>query len=113
MLHAHSQQADVPRPLPHIEQLVPYVPGDSADAIRRAFDVADIVKLASNENPFGCSPWALAAAHRALERVQLDWNVAGERSRRLARLVKCNQRSSRWRCAHGMASRTGLRTGFA
>lgn len=33
-----------------------YQPGKSIDAVKREFGLDKIVKLASNENPFGCSP---------------------------------------------------------
>ncbi|RIJ65791.1 histidinol-phosphate transaminase [Rummeliibacillus sp. POC4] len=33
-----------------------YQPGKSIDAVKREFGLNEIVKLASNENPFGCSP---------------------------------------------------------
>lgn len=35
--------------------LKPYQPGKSTDAVRREYGLDEIVKLASNENPFGCS----------------------------------------------------------
>jgi histidinol-phosphate aminotransferase len=41
--------------------LTPYQPGKSIDSVKREFNLDKIVKLASNENPFGCSPKALAA----------------------------------------------------
>jgi histidinol-phosphate aminotransferase len=41
--------------------LTPYQPGKSIDSVKREFNLEKIVKLASNENPFGCSQKALAA----------------------------------------------------
>jgi len=43
---------------PHegIQKLHPYVPGKSIDALAKEKGLKDIVKLASNENPLGCSP---------------------------------------------------------
>lgn len=41
--------------------LTPYKPGKSIDSVKRELKLEKIVKLASNENPFGCSPKALAA----------------------------------------------------
>ncbi|MEH7117877.1 histidinol-phosphate transaminase [Neobacillus vireti] len=35
--------------------LTPYQPGKSIDAVKKQFNLEKIVKLASNENPFGCS----------------------------------------------------------
>lgn len=50
--------------LPHagIQSLAPYVPGKSAEALADEQGLTDIIKLASNENPLGCSP----AVHEAL-----------------------------------------------
>jgi histidinol-phosphate aminotransferase len=41
--------------------LTPYQPGKSIDSVKKEFNLEKIVKLASNENPFGCSQKALAA----------------------------------------------------
>ncbi len=48
---------------PGVQQLSPYVPGKPVDELARELDIdpATIVKLASNENPLGASPRALAA----------------------------------------------------
>lgn len=49
--------------LPGVQELSPYVPGKPVDELARDLnlDPASIVKLASNENPLGASPKALAA----------------------------------------------------
>lgn len=39
--------------------LTPYQPGKSIAAVKKQFNLDKIVKLASNENPFGCSPGVL------------------------------------------------------
>jgi histidinol-phosphate aminotransferase len=41
--------------------LKPYQPGRTIDEVKKKFGLEKIVKLASNENPFGCSPKAVAA----------------------------------------------------
>lgn len=43
--------------LPHsgIQTLAPYIPGKSAEQLAREQGLTDIIKLASNENPLGCS----------------------------------------------------------
>jgi histidinol-phosphate aminotransferase len=41
--------------------LTPYLPGKSIDAVRKEYGLEKIVKLASNENPFGCSRKVLEA----------------------------------------------------
>ncbi|KTD06410.1 histidinol-phosphate aminotransferase [Legionella gratiana] len=48
-------------PHPGIRALVPYRPGKSIEELAREKGINDIIKLASNENPLGCSPLALAA----------------------------------------------------
>lgn len=50
---------------PHvgIRSLVPYKPGKSIEELAREKGLTDIIKLASNENPLGCSPLALSALH--------------------------------------------------
>ena len=41
--------------------LTPYQPGKSIDDVKRQFNLDNIIKLASNENPFGCSEKVLSA----------------------------------------------------
>lgn len=48
-------------PHPGIRSLVPYKPGKSIEELAREKGITDIVKMASNENPLGCSPLALSA----------------------------------------------------
>ncbi|WP_312474296.1 histidinol-phosphate transaminase [Neobacillus sp.] len=42
-------------------RLTPYQPGRSIDAVKKQFNLEKIVKLASNENPFGCSTGVITA----------------------------------------------------
>ena len=51
---------------PHIQKLAPYKAGKPAEELARELGLERIVKLASNENPLGPSPKALAAAASAL-----------------------------------------------
>lgn len=44
--------------------LTPYQPGKSTDEVKRQYGLDEIVKLASNENPFGCSKKVVAALHQ-------------------------------------------------
>lgn len=44
-----------------IQSLTPYRPGKSAEDLYRERGISDAVKLASNENPLGCSPKVLSA----------------------------------------------------
>ena len=50
----------------YIRRLAVYVPGKPIEEVQRELGVVDIVKLASNENPLGTSPRALAAVREAL-----------------------------------------------
>ena len=53
-----------------LRDLVAYEPGKPVEDVARELGLSpsDIIKLASNENPLGPSPKALAAMHQALER---------------------------------------------
>ena len=46
---------------PDIRSLNPYVPGKPIDELQRELGLTRVIKLASNENPLGPSPKALAA----------------------------------------------------
>lgn len=50
------------KPAPHIDELKPYKPGLPIGELARIYNLrpSEIIKLASNENPFGPSPAALA-----------------------------------------------------
>jgi len=50
-----------------------YEPGKPIEAVARelGLDPDSIIKLASNENPLGASPLAVAAAHQALDQAEL------------------------------------------
>ncbi len=48
-------------PHPGIRSLVPYKPGKSIDELTKEKGLHNILKMASNENPLGCSPLALNA----------------------------------------------------
>jgi histidinol-phosphate aminotransferase len=47
--------------LPHLTQLEPYQAGKPLEELQRELGLTDAIKLASNENPLGPSPLALAA----------------------------------------------------
>ena len=61
------------RPLvpPHIETLSPYVPGKPIEETERQYGITGVIKLASNENPLGPSPLAMAAMQKALPHLHL------------------------------------------
>jgi histidinol-phosphate aminotransferase len=55
----------------HIARLSPYVPGKPIDEVQRELGLTDVIKLASNENPLGPSPKALAAIEAAARSIYL------------------------------------------
>jgi histidinol-phosphate aminotransferase len=55
----------------YIRSLIPYEPGKPIEEVEREYGIANSVKLASNENPLGPSPLALAAIRAKLEDVHL------------------------------------------
>ena len=61
------------RPLvePHLQRLLPYVPGKPIEETEREYGVHNIAKMASNENCLGPSPRAAAAVKAALEKGHL------------------------------------------
>lgn len=52
---------------PGVQALQPYLPGKSVAELEREYAISNIIKLASNENPFGPSPMAVAAASAVLD----------------------------------------------
>lgn len=49
-----------------IKNLAPYIAGKPIDEVKREFSIEKVVKLASNENPYGASPKALSAIREIL-----------------------------------------------
>ncbi len=49
----------------------PYVPGKPIEEVEREFGISDALKMASNENPLGPSPKAIAALREAAVRVNI------------------------------------------
>jgi len=60
-----------------VRGLQPYQPGKPIEELQRELGLSDAVKLASNENPLGPSPLALAAAQRALKQLHLYPDASG------------------------------------
>ena len=58
-------------PRPELSKLSDYVPGKSIEEIRERFGLSKVVKLASNENPLGASPKAVAAFHEIADSLHL------------------------------------------
>lgn len=49
------------QPKPSVQGLPVYQPGKPLEEVQRELGLTDVIKLASNENPFGCSPKISAA----------------------------------------------------
>lgn len=68
---------------PAFEGMSPYKPGRSIEEVTRLYGLKEVVKLASNENPYGCSP--SVTAFIASDAVQLeiypDGNASSLRSK--------------------------------
>jgi histidinol-phosphate aminotransferase len=54
-----------------LDCLKPYVPGKPIEEVKREYGLDDVIKLASNENPLGTSPKAIAAMEAALTGVNV------------------------------------------
>jgi len=52
--------------VPGVRSLQPYQPGKPIEDLQREYGLTDIIKLASNENPLGPSPLAVAAIKKQL-----------------------------------------------
>ncbi len=53
----------------YIQSIKPYKPGKPIEELEREYGISDSIKLASNENPLGSSPAALAAMKDAMVRL--------------------------------------------
>ena len=56
---------------PNVLRMQPYSPGKPIDEVKRELGLDRVVKLASNENPFGPSPKAIAAVKTAAEKMHI------------------------------------------
>jgi histidinol-phosphate aminotransferase len=54
-----------------VRTLAPYIPGKPLEELEREYGIRDSIKLASNENPFGPGPKALAAIAEASRQIGL------------------------------------------
>lgn len=52
-----------------IHGLTPYISSETAESAQRSAGLSEVIKLSSNENPFGTSPRAIEAMTQALQRV--------------------------------------------
>jgi histidinol-phosphate aminotransferase len=69
---------------PYIETLRPYEPGRQPDEIRRQYGLAEVAKLASNENPLGPSPLSLQMMQKQMATLNLYPNSGLDLRRVLA-----------------------------
>jgi histidinol-phosphate aminotransferase len=56
-------------PQPGLDSIPPYKTGRSIEEIQRQYGIQDVIKLASNENPLGASPRALAVLSQYFSKV--------------------------------------------
>lgn len=61
----------MPKPKPQIVNLPVYQPGKPIEEVKREYGLAHVVKLASNENPFGSSPKAKEAIVAELDNTHI------------------------------------------
>jgi len=61
----------------YIEKLKPYIAGKPIEETQREYGVKHVIKLASNENPLGPSPKAVAAMTVAMKDLQLYPDASG------------------------------------
>ncbi len=57
--------------VPGVQKLTPYLPGKPISELQREFGIDHVVKLASNENPLGPSPLAIAAVKASVDELHL------------------------------------------
>ena len=73
----------------YIQNLKPYVPGRSIEAIKKEYGLEKIYKLASNENPLGPSPKAVNAMIKAMSGIN-RYPDMGALELRVKLAKKCN-----------------------
>ena len=62
---------------PDIAGIIPYPPGKPMEELERELGIKRSIKLASNENPLGPSPKAMAAIRKGLQKIQRYPDGAG------------------------------------
>lgn len=78
-------------PKPHIVNLPVYQPGKPIEEVKKELGLEEVVKLASNENPYGCSPRVHAAIEQELSQISLyPDGSAAELTEALARHLGIN-----------------------
>lgn len=72
--HDSTKKSGAAKPthlIAHLESLAPYPPGKPIEEVQREYGLAEVIKLASNENPVGPSPKSLEAIRAAAAEVNL------------------------------------------
>ncbi len=54
-----------------LNELTAYKPGKPIDDVKREYGLTEVIKLASNENPLGCSPKAVEAVKKAADNLAI------------------------------------------
>ncbi|WP_457628416.1 histidinol-phosphate transaminase [Persephonella sp.] len=54
-----------------LDDIKPYQPGKPVEELQRELGIKEVIKLASNENPFGCSLFVKKAVENAVNRINL------------------------------------------
>ncbi len=101
----------------YIRSLIPYEPGKPIEEVEREYGISASVKLASNENPLGPSPKALAAIRDKMAQLHLYpdgdcFYLKQGLSKKLGVapeslfLATAPMKSSNWPCAHSCAPAT-------
>ena len=54
-----------------LNEIQPYKPGKPIEEVQKQFGITDVIKLASNENQLGASPFAVAAIQKAISQINL------------------------------------------
>ena len=88
-----SSSADSPGLLATVavQKIAPYIPGKPIEELEREYGVTNIVKLASNENPLGAGPLAIAAIAKAASEIGLYPDGNGfELKQALSRIHNCS-----------------------
>src|SRR5688572_27505653 len=60
---------------PAVRTIAPYIPGKPLEELEREYGISDSIKLASNENPLGPGPKAIAAMQKAV--TEIGWYPDG------------------------------------
>ncbi|MCL2815722.1 MAG: histidinol-phosphate transaminase [Oscillospiraceae bacterium] len=55
----------------NLKKMEPYVPGRPIESVKKEYNLTEAVKLASNENPLGCSPDVAGAVMKTFGEAQL------------------------------------------